>query len=41
MENMSVRVAGGMDEVRAKDPALVREWDSAIGKENAKDGQLR
>lgn len=41
MENMKVRASGSMKEIKEKDPAIIREWDLAIAKENAKDCQLR
>ena len=41
MENLRVRVAGTMKEVKERDPAIIREWDLAIAKENAKESQLR
>lgn len=41
MENMKVRVAGSLAEVKERDPAIIREWDIAIAKENAKESQLR
>lgn len=41
MEHMRVRVAGTMSQVRENDPAIIREWDLSIAKENAKDNQLR
>lgn len=37
MENMKVRIAGTLKAIRDVDPNLVREWDAAIAKENAKD----
>lgn len=30
-----------MRAVKEADPAIIREWDLAIAKENAKDSQLR
>ena len=41
MENMRVRVCGSLSEIKENDPAIIREWDLAIAKENAKDSQLR
>jgi hypothetical protein len=41
MENLRVRVAGSMEQIKENDPAMVREWDLAIAKENAKESQLR
>lgn len=41
MESMRVRVSGSLSEIKAKDPALIKEWDQAIAKENAKESQLR
>jgi hypothetical protein len=41
MENLRVRVSGSMKEIKEKDPAMVREWDVAIAKQNAKQNQLR
>lgn len=43
MENMRVRVCGRLNEIKENDPALIREWDLAIAKENANanDSQLR
>jgi hypothetical protein len=41
MDKLGVRVAGSMEQIRTKDPALIREWDLAIAKENAKESQLR
>jgi phage terminase large subunit-like protein len=41
MESLRVRVAGSMEQIRETDPAMIREWDLAIAKENAKDSQLR
>jgi hypothetical protein len=41
MENLRVRAAGSLEEVKAKDPAMIREWDLAIAKENSKESQLR
>jgi hypothetical protein len=41
MENLRVRVSGSMKEIKEKDPAMVREWDLAIAKQNAKQSQLR
>lgn len=37
MENMKVRIAGTMKAIKDFDPSLVREWDAAIAKENAKE----
>lgn len=37
MEGMKVRVAGTMKIIKDVDPTLVREWDAAIAKENAKE----
>lgn len=37
MENMKVRIAGTMKMIKDVDPNLVREWDAAIAKENAKE----
>lgn len=41
MESMRVRVTGGLAEIKEKDPAIIREWDLAIAKENAKESQLK
>lgn len=41
MESMKVRVAGTIKEIKENDPAIIREWDLAIAKENAKESQLR
>lgn len=41
MENMRVRVSGTMNEIKQKDPAIVREWDIIIAKESDKKSQLR
>lgn len=41
MENLRVRAAGSMEQIREKDPAVIREWDLAIAKENARKSQLR
>lgn len=37
MESMKVRISGTMKAIKSADPALVREWDAAIAKENAKE----
>lgn len=41
MESLRVRAAGSMEQIKAKDPAIIREWELAIAKENAKESQLR
>lgn len=41
MENLRVRASGSMNEIKEKDPAVIREWDLAIAKKNAKESQLR
>lgn len=41
MENLRVRVAGSLGEVKEADPAIIRDWDHAIAKENAKQNELR
>lgn len=41
MENMRVRACGCLNEIKENDPAIIREWDLAIAKENAKESQLR
>lgn len=41
MESMRVRVTGSLAEIKEKDPAIIREWDLAIAKENAKESQLK
>ena len=41
MENLRVRAAGSMKQIKEKDPAIIREWDLAIAKEQAKRSQLR
>lgn len=41
MENMKVRASGAMKDIKEIDPGLIREWDLAIAKENAKESQLR
>lgn len=41
MENMKVRANGSLAEIKERDPAIIREWDLAIAKENAKESQLK
>lgn len=41
MDNQAVRVSGTMKEIKEKDPSIIKEWDTAIAKENSKDSQLR
>lgn len=41
MDNMRIRISGSLSEIKSKDPALIKEWDQAIAKENAKESQLR
>jgi len=41
LDNMKVRVAGTMQEIKEMNPAIIREWDAMIAKENAKEHQLR
>ena len=37
MEDMRVRAAGKLGEVKEIDPTIVKEWDAVIAKENAKE----
>lgn len=37
MEDMKVRIAGTMRSIKEVDPKIIREWDAAIAKENAKE----
>lgn len=37
MGDMKVRIAGTMSSIKDVDPQIIREWDAAIAKENAKD----
>jgi hypothetical protein len=41
MDELRVRVTGSMNEIKEKDPAIIREWDLAIAKQNANESQLR
>jgi hypothetical protein len=41
MDDLRVRITGNMEEIKVKDPAIIREWDLAIAKQNAKESQLR
>ncbi|XP_070506650.1 ATP-binding cassette sub-family C member Sur isoform X2 [Chironomus tepperi] len=37
MDDMKVRIAGTMKSIKDIDPKIIREWDAAIAKENAKE----
>ena len=37
MDDMKVRIAGTMKNIKDIDPKIIREWDAAIAKENAKE----
>lgn len=37
MDDMRVRISGTMKAIKNADPAIIREWDAAIAKENAKE----
>ncbi|CRK93043.1 CLUMA_CG006547, isoform A [Clunio marinus] len=40
IEKLKIRVSWVMNQVKERDPAIIREWDLAIAKENAKESQL-
>lgn len=37
MDDMRVRIAGTLKSIKEVDPAIIREWEAAISKENAKE----
>lgn len=41
MDSQAIRVSGTMEEIKEKDPSIIKEWDTAIAKESSKDSQLR
>lgn len=41
MDNSKIRISGTIKEIQEHDPDLIKDWDVAIAKENAKDNELR
>jgi hypothetical protein len=37
MDDMKVKIAGTIKKIKEVNPAIIREWDAAIAKENAKE----